>query len=403
MKVQTLGTGAAAAGPGKRLQARFIPEDRDAEPQVLLFETRTDDAPGMGEGAEPLAVVAFSLALLGGEARVLVEGPLCPRLRDGLHTFGARLALWHPELRVPILEATEGFHPGEPNPGAGTGLFLSGGVDAFALLEENLRSFPREHPGRFTTAIHIHGLGSFDHGPGTAEPHSDRLEAADRYAERLASFCSAHGVRLIYVRSNARALFPNFDSWSRAGYALGLVAPGLAFDRVIREIWVASDGGGVGSPLPYRQPFWLHFASTSTMRVSVGQAAVKRIDKVARLGRWTDIHGLLRVCPQYDQVLPAGDLNCGRCEKCLRTMLEFLACGAAPALRAFSKSEVRPSDLSKLELHPGVIPFFRDLVDRLEAMQLRDLARALHRRLARFERAPEAPLVRRLLRRFLFR
>jgi hypothetical protein len=54
-------------------------------------------------------------------------------------------------------------------------------------------------------------------------------------------------------------------------------------------------------------------------------AEVPRIEKIAALARWPEAAANLRVCWEG----PARDENCGVCEKCIRTKLEYLACGAS--------------------------------------------------------------------------
>lgn len=374
-----------AGRPTGRLEGHLTWEDQELGPDLLVIEAGQDAAPIMSRGPEAMLVAAYSLALLRNERRVLVEGAVCPRLCDGLAAFGARLATWHPELEVPVVEASEGLSVIEPAPEASTGLFLSGGIDGFALLEMNLRLYPPGHPGRFGFAIHIFGLGSFDHEPGGQRGHPERMMAANEYADRLDGFCAKRGIRLIRVRSNTRALFPDFDSWALTGWALGLVAPGLSFDRAIDEVWIASDGAGLGSPPPWAQSLWTHLVSTSATHVVIGQPAMQRMEKVARIARWSDVHSLLRVCPQYHEVVSNGRLNCGRCEKCLRTMLGILACGARPAIPAFPKDDLEPSDLHGLAPGPAGAPFYRELIGRLEAVGRPELAGAVKGELARFE------------------
>jgi hypothetical protein len=59
-------------------------------------------------------------------------------------------------------------------------------------------------------------------------------------------------------------------------------------------------------------------------------ARFSRLDKVRELAAWPTALANLRVCTEN----PATGLNCGECEKCIRTRLELLAAGieATPAL-----------------------------------------------------------------------
>ena len=70
-----------------------------------------------------------------------------------------------------------------------------------------------------------------------------------------------------------------------------------------------------------------------------------RLEKVRDLATWPTALAALRVCPAN-----AGDeINCGRCEKCLRTRLELLAAGVEETA-AFGPS------LTPIELWDEAVP-----------------------------------------------
>jgi hypothetical protein len=55
-------------------------------------------------------------ALDYGERRVQIEGSICPELRNGLQTAFRVIRDWYPQCKIPVIEATAGFHPSVPEP-----------------------------------------------------------------------------------------------------------------------------------------------------------------------------------------------------------------------------------------------------------------------------------------------
>jgi hypothetical protein len=76
-------------------------------------------------------------------------------------------------------------------------------------------------------------------------------------------------------------------------------------------------------------------------------------------------------------------LNCGRCEKCVRTMLELEALGLLDKTQAFTENEVDPAWLDAFSITIRVRdPFYRELVGPLRTRGREDLAEKIERKLA---------------------
>ena len=74
--------------------------------------------------------------------------------------------------------------------------------------------------------------------------------------------------------------------------------------------------------------------------------------------------------------------NCGRCEKCLRTMLALTALGKLDATAAFPRRDLRAEDLTNLEITNAYqASCYRDLLQPLRDRGRSDLAAALERKL----------------------
>ena len=75
-------------------------------------------------------------------------------------------------------------------------------------------------------------------------------------------------------------------------------------------------------------------------------------------------------------------LNCGRCEKCVRTMLELEALGLLDKTRAFEADQVDPAWLDAFSITIRVRePFYQELISPLNARGRTDLAEVIEAKL----------------------
>ena len=78
-------------------------------------------------------------------------------------------------------------------------------------------------------------------------------------------------------------------------------------------------------------------------------------------------------------------MNCGECEKCVRTMLALVALGVLKKATAFSKNNVTEELVdSAVDLEPNIVPLYRQLLEPLAEMGRHDLVRAVERKIADF-------------------
>jgi hypothetical protein len=90
----------------------------------------------------------------------------------------------------------------------------------------------------------------------------------------------------------------------------------------------------------------------------------------------------IRVCNKTEYYRP-GMLNCGQCEKCIRTMLALLASDALKKTGAFPQTDVSEGLVrANVRLNDRIAPFYEELIVPLEEKGRDDLARAIKRKLA---------------------
>jgi hypothetical protein len=182
---------------------------------------------------------------------------------------------------------------------------FTGGVDSFytALTHQ------REVDG----LVFIHG----------ADIALDRRDLRRRTAERLHEAARALGLELIEVWTDAKPFTRSFGPWSQhSGAAFASV--GLVLADHIRRLYIpASLSRGDAYPLgshPELDPLF----STEAVDIVHDGFYQSRHAKVAALMQSDVAMNWLRVC---NNRADDGE-NCGRCEKCLRTMTSLAILGA---------------------------------------------------------------------------
>jgi len=150
---------------------------------------------------------------------------------------------------------------------------------------------------------------------------------------------------LIEIETNLRDFADPYVSWDHYNGA-ALVSVALPLSAQFSQLYAGATHPHA-APFPWQPPPGLT-ASWSTEAVDVindDGHEVSRVDKVAAISRSEVVLRTLRVCWENR----GGAYNCGRCEKCLRTMVALRLAGALERCTTFA----RPLDLfalARLEL-----------------------------------------------------
>jgi hypothetical protein len=328
---------------GARVTATVVWEEAERLPIELYFEVA--GAPGEDLSADPNAFLCACVpaALRDGEKRIFVEGAVCPRLRDGVLAALEILRSWyHPDRAIPAVETSEGYRPSAPRPPR-SAFFVSGGADSLFLLWSNRDDYPPDHPAFFRDAIFAEGHSFPEYPP------SERARDIGRRAERSVRAISRDaGVELITVRSNYAGLAS--DIWfivhEAQSASLGAVAHALS-TRITSAAIASSDrfeGIDPWGSHPLLDP---QFSSTGVEILHEGML-YSRYDKVSRMREWPVALENMMVC--FESPLENDGLNCGKCEKCIRTMTALEAAGCLDRASAFPRRHLLPEDLEGISL-----------------------------------------------------
>jgi hypothetical protein len=146
-----------------------------------------------------------------------------------------------------------------------------------------------------------------------------------------------------------------------------MMAPNLS-----RVFVASSDSRKNWGSTPELDPHW----SSGAVEVVTDGTELFRLEKVLAIADWPLVHRHLKVC----YAGRGKELNCGRCEKCVRTQLQFAIADRLDRLSIFPRA-----NLPELVDGIGYVPSYNVMHwDRIRA-QLRDpaLAGAVDRLLAR--------------------
>jgi hypothetical protein len=315
----------------------------------------SDDA-SLAPAAEAFGGALLVPALEAGRP-LRLAGSICPtwaaNFQQLADTFGD---LWYPHPPRPLVVPGDGVPEcgpdspvknlphgdGSASP-ARTALCFSGGVDAFHALLAGGRPID--------TLVYVVGYD--------VKLRDRRRGAA---VSRLVRDVAAHmGCQSVVMSTNLRQ-HPLLKAtpWVRS-YAGPLAAIGhLLADRVGRLL-IASDGLAFVHSEVSSRPDTDPLFGSARLAIEHLAAHVTRFEKIAAIAAEPLVQQHLRVCWQTGSY----GANCGRCEKCVRTMLAIDACGRLGTFAGFNHGRSLEAAIDRL---PGVNAitesFYRDLLGR---------------------------------------
>jgi hypothetical protein len=287
-------------GEGRELSGRVTFHGAGLEPERLWF--RSPVAPAGQPDGSPFLAALLMLSMRLAEP-LHIEGPVSPLLVESVPRVSLVLRSWWPWLVEPEVSVAQAAAPADAH---ATGVFFTRGVDSWHSALETLDE----------GAVDVRLLG----WPGADLPVYETGEYEAESAVELRDAAAVAGARLDLVESNARRIVNPHVHWSdcHGGLlaAVALAHGGLAEARVAGTLPLGNLVA-LGSH-PLLDPLW----STEATRVVHHTPETTRVDKIAALGPRPGVLARLRVC---DHTRPTG--NCGRCGKCVRTMIGLELCG----------------------------------------------------------------------------
>ena len=262
---------------------------------------------------------AFAAGLLApasaAHANLRVEGALSPVLAANLTRLSELISDWDPPTflaRCRPVRIDADVMEEQPSGDEGVGLFFTAGVDSlFAAVKRPAGSPPPE-------LIAVHGL-DFD---------LERTALRHKLSALMRAAADDLGLGLLEVETNLKRLTDPMLHWDLA-HGGALAAVGLAIGVRYREIHVAGDDTAISGRLAGTQPRLVPLWSRRNLRFVAADAGTPRSQKTALLAGNETARRHLRVCWRNT----GDEVNCGRCKKCVRTMMQLDGLGVLDRFR----------------------------------------------------------------------
>lgn len=326
---------------------------------------RTEDSPLTGNPESFIAATLLACMQQGAACRIH-EAAVSLRFMTTLETIQDILTSWDARrARIELIGARpEARHRAT---GDRVGTFFTGGVDSFYTL--------LKHQEEITDLVFVHG---FD----IALTNHPLRQKTSRMIRQVAR---AFGKGVVEIETNLRAFLDPYAVWTM-GHGAGLASVGHLLSPAFKRMYIPAthtyaDLFPCGSH-PLLDPLW----STETLAFVHDGCEATRVAKVACLAGCDLALRTLRVCWKN----PDGAYNCGRCEKCLRTMINLHVAGVLDRCTTFEHT-LDPKRLATLHAPAGKRAY---LLENLHALAQREEDKALYDALRKAMHGPG--LIRRL-------
>lgn len=267
----------------------------------------------LSDGVDAFVAASIVPAMNLGYA-VQAPGPVSGQLLAGIQAFQQLMHSWFPKLKViPVLAEAR---TSSPPRAAGEGSFFSCGVDACYTF---LKHYPK-----ITAAILIHG---FD--------YQHQKELTKKNVSTMArNAMTKLGRNLIEVETNIREFGDQYANWASEYHGSILATIGMLLSPQLGTLYIGSsfhyDERFPWASHPDLDPLW----NSETTEIVHDGTDVTRSQKVSFISRSDAALSILRVC--FKEYRKQGTtLNCGKCEKCIRTMMDLRIAGALDRCSTF--------------------------------------------------------------------
>jgi len=280
-------------------------------PIDLFFEVAGERIPPPVSRLDFVALSLVFVAMRKGRP-LHIEGSISRRLLVNLVEFQRAWSLWAPRLYQPVEVTCSVICDESPSLRRTAVSAFSGGVDATFAMLYHTDGVAKVDQLKVNAAVLVQG---FDIGLDQPEAFAVAQSNARAMTELM-------GVPLSIVRTNFASVG---SQWTNA-FGAGLAACLHLFGEMCDTAVMGTDEDYAHFVLPWgSNPITNQFLSSAGMIVVSEGGGFTRTEKVAVIARNQKASEHLRVCWQGPQT----GLNCGICEKCVRTKLNFLAAGFA--------------------------------------------------------------------------
>ncbi len=366
-----------------RLSVRMVWEDCDRPKRTLFYEVDEHFSDALSDNANAFLLATAIPAMHFGEKRLRIDTEVCPELTTGIKVALDWLYHWFDKDNPDRLKIDVKFQK-KTTPAVKhrrAGVFFSGGIDSYAALCANRRDFVPQHPGYIRDGIVIYGL------------ELDQKKQFERVLRMLSKSAEAFNVTLIPIFTNIYLIYRREDKlnhfyfWKDKFASAALMANAHALDNRIHTVSLGSS-----FDIPNIVPLASHPAiepnyTSSLLRVRFDAVNLSRFEKTKLIAQWDDAVQNIRVCNRSYRYKD-GQLNCGECDKCVRTALALEALGKLAGNPCFPYDQLPVALVAKAFRNVSDISsrFLLELITPLKMAGKHELAQAVQAQLEHLQR-----------------
>lgn len=346
--------------------------EQSSRKETVYFEVEEQFESALSTAPDPFLIACLMPAMFSGERRITVEGTIEPLLYDGLVLNSRTFAHWYYKpidpIQIEVETAPANLARVQEKALKRDAVFLSGGLDSLFSLRKNRLNYPVGQPGSVQDGILVHGFDM----PLSSERGNALFERAVSAVEPVAKDA---GVELITIRSNIREIGSETGFWVYQFHGAALASVAHALSGRIRRVIVGTSGA-----YDTLEPWGSHPCTdsnySSTQVQVVHDMLWPRFDKVKTVADWPIGIANVRICNSHDQT----NMNCCRCNKCLRTMVMLVALGKLESASSFPGKEIsakRFQECCRLQPQSDIKADYLGIIEGLVENGRPDLARVI--------------------------
>ncbi len=259
-------------------------------------------------------ITAMLLPAMKTGSTIVADGPVSQRFLENLPVAQDILQTWDSSLHRVRVEGHSETQRSEGSDGR-VGTFFTGGVDSFYTLIKQRQ--------QISDLIFVHG---YDIPLGQTALRAKTSAAIHQIA-------SAYGKNVIELESNLEPFMQRYAGWVTFCMGPALAAAGHLLSPALKQIYFPASATYADliplSSHPMLDPLW----SSEQLEFLHDGCEATRLRKVQIISEHEVAMEHLRVCWENRNQA----YNCGRCEKCTRTMINLYVAGALDRCRTFDR------------------------------------------------------------------
>ena len=363
-----------------RTSAKVTWEDSERESQEIYFETDREFSLSIHPNPHAFVIASILPALYFGESRLHIDEEVCPKLKEGLVTALSLLHHWWypPNHKLVSIEAKKLKKVSLAEQPKRAAFCFSGGIDSMSTLFINRTEYPKSHPGYLKDGLIVFGL------------EVREMEKFQDVLGLIATIAEGSDLTFVPVYTNIIQLGPKDlnEYWGKFWLNEYMSASFSSIAHSFSKRWgnfSINSSHDIPNLIPHgSNPLLTACYSSWDLQIKEEGISYSRFKKTQLISNWNIALQNLRVCNET-KLYRSGAMNCGKCEKCVRTMLALVASSALEKTTAFPVDNVTPELVHEaVHLKENIFPLYKELMAPLANVGRHDLVHSIERKIVKF-------------------